>query len=867
MGLAAGDKLGRYEIVALLGKGGMGEVYRARDTRLGRDVAIKTSHARFSDRFEIEARAIAQVNHRNVCTLYDVGPDYLVMECVVGQTLATRLEAGAVPPGEAVGIAIQIAEGLYAAHARGVLHRDLKPSNVMITPAGEVKIMDFGLAKLAEVTPGCESETALMTVPGQVMGTPNYLAPEQLRGESASRHTDIWAFGVTLYETLVGARPFRSTPAKSIVRSILEDTPEGPSTVRPGIPKALDTIVRKSIARDPADRYQSVGDLLDDLRRVKTARSVRRWPWLAAAAGLVAIALVSAALWSNLRGRRGSESAKPAMPRLEEITAFADAADWPAVSRDGKMLAFIRGPGVSAAAEQIYVKMLPNGEPVSLTHDDNRKLQPEFSPDGSRLVYTVIDQNGSWDTWTVPVLGGAPRLWLPNASGMTWRGADELVFSEIVTGMHMAVVAAAENRTLQRGIYDPPTPRGMAHISRVSPDGMWVALAEMDALGWLPCRAVPIDGSTRGTVIGPATGGCTNVGWSPDGRFVYTNSNASGEPQIWRQRFPGGKPEQVTFGPADAAGIAVAPDGSIVTSIGLSQGSIWVHEKGKDRQVSGEGDAALPAWGDGFPASLFSPDGETLYYLVRKGVSRGFASGELWGANIKTGANVAVLPGLAITSYDVSPDGSGIVFAAIGTGEGTRIWFTPVDRREPPRQIASMPAFGPVFGEGRTVYFRGVTGDGSYIFRTDLATGATEKFRPEPVVNSPAISPDRNWVVVTTPFEGRGTSEPSKAYPVHGGDPVNLCSRCFVSWSRDAGTIYFTVAGEMGPSKSLAVPLRRGRMFPALPPGGFSNLKDGQALPGAKVIERPTVFPGTATGVYAYVVQTAHRNLYRVRLP
>jgi predicted Ser/Thr protein kinase len=531
MPLAAGDKLGRYEIIALLGKGGMGEVYKARDVRLGRDVAIKTSQARFSDRFETEARAIAQVNHRNVCTLYDVGPDYLVMECVVGETLAARIKRGAVPPGEAVDIAIQIAEGLCAAHARGVLHRDLKPANVMITLAGEVKIMDFGLAKLAELTPGDDGETALMTVPNQMMGTPDYLAPEQLRGEPASRRTDIWAFGATLYETLVGRRPFQPTPARSVVRSILEDTPASPSSVRPGMPKAVDTIVRTAIAKDPVDRYQSIGDLLDDLRRVKTAQAGGRGPWLAIAAGLVAIAFVGAARWFN--SRAGSEGTERARPRLEQITAFADAAEWPAVSRDGRMLAFVRAQNASASAGQVYVKMLPNGEPVALTHDDKRKLQPEFSPDGSRVVYTVIDQNGSWDTWTVPVLGGAPRLWLPNASGLTWLSADQLLFSEIKTGMHMAVIAAPENRTGQHNIYDPPTTRGMAHRSQVSPDGRWVALAEMDALGWLPCRAVPVDGSTRGTVIGPVTGGCTNVGWSPDGMFVYTNSNASGEPQIW----------------------------------------------------------------------------------------------------------------------------------------------------------------------------------------------------------------------------------------------------------------------------------------------------------------------------------------------
>jgi Tol biopolymer transport system component len=841
----------------------MGEVYRARDTRLGRDVAIKTAHARFSDRFETEARAIAQLNHRNVCTLYDVGPDYLVMECVQGETLAARLSNRPLEPQVALDIATQIAEGLKAAHSRGVLHRDLKPANIMLTPAGDVKIMDFGLAKLAEIAPGAENETAPMTAPGHVMGTPEYLAPEQIRGETPDWHTDIWAFGVTLYEMLAGERPFRAAPGRSIGRSILEDVPPASSSMRAGLPKELDVIARRSMAKEPVQRYQSAAELLDDLRLANDRALRHRRPRLTVAAA-AAVIVVGGALWLMLRESVGGERAAGSLPKLEQITAFADAAVWPAISKDGRMLAFVRGPGTAASPGQVYVKVLPNGEPVALTRDENRKLFTEFAQDGSRVTYTVVSRSGSWDTWTTPVLAGAPRLWLPNASGLTWLDADRIVFSEIRTGMHMAVVAATESRTRQRDIYDPPSPRGMAHLSRVSPDGKWVALAEMDALGWLPCRAVPIDGSSRGTVIGPSTGACTGVGWSPDGQFVYASSNASGQSQIWRQRFPNGQPEQVTFGPAEAAGIAVAPDGSVITSIGISQGSIWMRENGVDRQVSAEGDAALPAWGDGFPSSVFSADGATLYYLLKKGPSRGFTSGELWAANLKTGANTSVLSGMAITSYDVSPDGAGIVYAAIEEDNQTKIWHTRADRRESPRQIVLAQGFGPVFGEGPTVFFRGVEGGASYLFRTNLETGETAKFRPEPVVNSPSISPDRKWVVVTMPFEGRETPAPAKAYPVRGGDPVDLCRACFVSWSRDAGTIYFTVGGEMGSSKTLAVSLPRGQMFPALPEGGFATLQDGMLLPGARVIERQTVYPGSSAGDYAYVVQTAHRNLYRL---
>jgi len=220
---------------------------------------------------------------------------------------------------------------------------------------------------------------------------------------------------------------------------------------------------------------------------------------------------------------------------------------------------------------------------------------------------------------------------------------------------------------------------------------------------------------------------------------------------------------------------------------------------------------------------------------------------------------------MAISSYDISPDGNDIVFAAVEAGRETKVWQSRADRREPPRPITRMQASGPVFGDARTVYFRGVEGGFSYLFRADLATGATEKFRPEPVVNSPTISPDRKWVVVMPFFEGRGPVELAKAYPVQGGDPVALCRRCFVSWSRDASTMYFTSLGEMGSLKTLAVPLRGGKMFPALPEGGIATLLDGKSLPGARVIDRMQIFPGPTPELYAYMVETAHRNLYRIR--
>jgi serine/threonine protein kinase len=208
MELKPGAKLGPYEIVSAIGKGGMGEVWKARDPRLGREVAIKVSAQQFTDRFEREARAIAALNHSNICTLYDVGPNYLVMEFVAGPTLAERIAQGPIPLEEALPIAKQIADALEAAHEKGIVHRDLKPANVKIRPDGSVKVLDFGLAKSAEYAEVTADSPTMMSVPGMILGTAGYMAPEQARGKKVDKRADIWAYGVVLYEMVTGKRLF-----------------------------------------------------------------------------------------------------------------------------------------------------------------------------------------------------------------------------------------------------------------------------------------------------------------------------------------------------------------------------------------------------------------------------------------------------------------------------------------------------------------------------------------------------------------------------------------------------------------------------------------------------------------------------------
>src|SRR6516164_1837807 len=232
MALAAGTYLGPYSILCQIGAGGMGEVYRAHDPRMGRDVAIKVSAERFSDRFEREVRAVAALNHPNICQIYDVGPNYLVMELVEGPTLATRVKAGALMLDEALTVARQITDALEAAHEKGIIHRDLKPGNIKIKPDGVVKVLDFGLAKMAEaaVVAGSPEESPTLTMgatgAGQILGTASYMAPEQARGKAVDKRADIWAFGVVLYEMLSGRRLFTGETISDTLVAVLKQEPD-----------------------------------------------------------------------------------------------------------------------------------------------------------------------------------------------------------------------------------------------------------------------------------------------------------------------------------------------------------------------------------------------------------------------------------------------------------------------------------------------------------------------------------------------------------------------------------------------------------------------------------------------------------------
>jgi len=443
MTLAPGVRLGPYEILAPLGAGGMGEVWRARDTRLGREVAIKVLPAAFAAdpalraRFDREAKSISSLNHPNICTLHDVGregdTDYLVLELVEGETLAARLARGPLPLAELLRYGMQITDALEKAHRSGIVHRDLKPGNVMLTKAG-AKLLDFGLARGgplggapadATISP---TVTGPLTAQGHIVGTFQYMAPEQLEGAEADARSDLWALGCVLYEMATGKPAFAGASQASLIGAIMREEPKPLSELTPMSPPALDRAIRQCLAKDPDERWQTAGDLRRELAWISAsgsqvsmagvegvagrgaARSLPRRLRAWAAPFLVGIALAAAAFLSFGRSTP-SPPVRLAVVHPPSADMGSDPSDI-ALSPDGQSVAYVAGDSTGSI---LFVRRLDAGEPIEITRDPQPIRTPFWAPDGRRLAYFTSGEEGR--LWRVSATGGTPVPLAPARSG------------------------------------------------------------------------------------------------------------------------------------------------------------------------------------------------------------------------------------------------------------------------------------------------------------------------------------------------------------------------------------------------------------------------------------------------------------------
>jgi eukaryotic-like serine/threonine-protein kinase len=882
--LAAGDRIGVYEILSPLGAGGMGVVYKARDTKLQRPVALKFLRGRESygdaaaARLLHEARSASALNHPHIATIYEVGESdgraYIAMEFVEGRSLSSVLERGALAPETAVRYGLEIASALAHAHERGIVHRDLKPANVMITAAGSAKVLDFGLAKRmpqADLSAATVSQEPVTKDDG-IVGTLLYMAPETLRGEPADARTDLWALGAVVYESVIGRPPFEGRTGYEISSAILR---EPPKSFPAHVPLRLQAVIQRCLAKEREHRYQRSSEVHAALETIgvdvltppvspsgaspaAATTTVRPRSLKIFAFAGIAVILVAAAWGAHKRfGTNSAPRAPASSDQWTQITDFADSATSPALSADGKMLTFIHGPSTFFGQGEIDAKVLPSGDPVELTHDGSMKMSPEFSPDGSTIAYTVYT-GGNWDTWTVPVLGGDARKLFANAEGLHWIEPERLLFSQIISGTHMSAVTSDSSGEPRRDVYVPPRERGMAHRSAVSPDHKSVLIASMDNGGWLPCRLVPFDGSSAGKSIGPANAACTHVAWSPDGNWMYLNSESGGRFHVWRQRYPDGEPEQLTSGATEEEGIAVAPDGgSLITSVGQRESTIWIRDGKGEHQLSSQGFAE---------GKQFSRDGKKLYYLVRRhGISGQFTRGELWVADLANNRSERVLPGIEVAGFDVSPDGKHVVFATTDKNNVPSLWLASLDLAFSPRRFSSAAGEDqPFFDAAGDIYFRASEGNQNFIYRMKVDGTDRRKAYSNPILELQGISPDGNWASVwaATP----GTEAHNLAVRLTGqGNPVTICGGyCGGRWSVDGKIFFIGFYGTEGANTLIANVPPGG--LPPLPPDGVRSRADMDRVKGAKVLEGGLT-PGPLPGLFAERREEVHRNLYRIPLP
>jgi len=821
MALTSGTRLGPYEVLAPLGAGGMGEVYRARDTRLDRTVAIKILPPHLSEdpilrqRFEREAKAISSLNHPHICVLYDVGKQdgtqFLVMECVEGETLANRLEKGPLPLAQVLQFGIQIADALDKAHRHGVVHRDLKPGNIMLTPSG-AKLLDFGLAKaLVPLAAGATltaaaTRTTPVTQQGTIVGTFQYMSPEQVEGKEVDARSDIFSFGSVLYEMVTGRRAFQGKSQLSVASAVLEKDPEPISTLQPLTPPALDRAIRRCLAKDPEDRWQTARDLLLELKWIPEAgsqagvpvplvshRKLReRLAW--AAAALLALIAIAFAIGFVLR------TPKPSQPMRLSAEIGADASPVTGfgpsaiLSPDGSRLAFVALG--SDQKRRIYVRSLDQLQATVLSGTENARNH-FFSPDGQWLGFFADGKLKK-----IPVLGGAaaPLCDAFDDRGGSWGEDGTIVFTPAF-GAPLSKVSSAGGTPQLLTALDRQAGELTHRWPQVLPGGKAVLFTSSTVTGFYEDADIVVYSMASGQRKDVQRGGF-HARYLPTGHLVYMHEGTlfavpfdlkrlevTGQPApildgIVTNTATGGA--QFSF--SESGNLVYVAGGTVVQKISV----YWMDRQGKF--------APLRQTPGAYMSPALSPDGKRLALQVRDGKSM-----DIWVDEWERDTLTRLTFGGEFNSSPVwTPDGQRITYSSHEAGGVWNLYWKRADGAgDALRLTESKNQKYPNSWrlDGKVLAFTQLNPDTSWDILT-LAIEGDEKSgwkpgEPKPFLNSPfneqdaAFSPDGRWLAYSSNESGNPEVY-VRPFPGPGGKwQISVGGGLFPKWSRNSRELFY----------------------------------------------------------------------------
>lgn len=822
MSLADGTRLGPYEILSAAGAGGMGEVYRARDTRLGRIVAIKVlpagagGDADSRARQEREARAISSLNHPNICALFDVGCeggiDFLVMEYLEGESLAAHLARGPLSTEEMLRYCLPIAAALETAHRSGILHRDLKPGNVQVSPEGFVKLLDFGLAKILEAPRpnGDISSTPtrldVRTREGAMIGTPAYMSPEQVRGMQADDRADIWALGCIIYECLTGRPPFARATAGDTVAAILDHEPDW-KAVPSATPRAVVALAKRCLEKDRERRIGKASEvrrLLEGEAAVLSGQPPRtgsrrqaRFAWTAGA-----IIVAGAGLMALFTVGERKTPVGTAAPRLEQISFAKGVEEFPSWSPDGKRLAYSAGSG---GIRQLRLLSLAGEQERALTSGEHDEIMPSWSPDGRVILFVrarragdrlepadVFGQYQEGDVWALDVDSGEETRLLENAFNPVFSpDGHRIAVDASWAGARRIWLVDERGRNPAQLTTD--TSEAIGHVRpRWSPDSGRIVFQNMERTRF-DVRIADLSGGPPGWITNDYFLDVDPV-WGPDGRFVYFSSARSGGLNVWRLKVgadgrPAGRMQQLTSGAGQDVQLAIAPGGDRLAFAELKQNAdLWVLPVAPD---SGE---------------PVGPPGELI--ATTREDSRG-----AW-----------------------SPDGRNIAFNSDRTGS-MNIWIHDLDGGAT-RQLTTGPGgdFQPNWSpDGRRVVFFSNRAGNADIWAADLATGELHQLSTDPATDvNPFYAPDGRSIAFHSDREGRlevwlmdADGEAQRGLTSDG-----VTRSHFMRWSPDGGSVLFRCLCG-GDPRVMKVPIDGGALAPVPGIAGGAHLSlspDGRLI-------------------------------------